>query len=393
MRWRLLGAALLVLVGVAAIVVVLVRPGAASTGDAQYLTARVTRSTVTSDIAANGTLAPAQRWGLDFGQAATLLGSGSAAASGTGSGSAGTTWPVTAVNVEPGSTVKKGDVLATADTAALDSQISQATYDLATAQIQLDQAQASLDSAVGDQQVWQAKTAYYNARNAVTRAVQARDALETQKTLASLKAPGDGIVEAVNVTTGQNAPSGDAIVLDTGGLQAVIGVTETDLPNVKVGQAATIAIAAINGTAQGTVTAISPTAAGGNASVVTYDVTVSLASAPDTARSGMSVSVSITLAQVQNAVAVPAIALLGQSGSYSVRVMDAAGAVNDVPVQVGLVTTDLAEVKSGLTVGQQVVVGVSTARSGSTTTTTTGGFGGFGGGGLRTVTGGGAFGR
>jgi hypothetical protein len=55
-----------------------------------------------------------------------------------------------------------------------------------------------------------------------------------------------------------------------------------------------------------------------------------------------------------------------------------------VAVHVGLVTTSLAEITSGLSAGDRVETGTSTARSGTTTTTTTGGFGGgFGGGGGR----------
>ncbi len=396
MRWKLVGAGLFVLVGVAAVVVVLVRPGAASTGNNQYLTAQVTRATVTSDIAANGTLAPVTRYGLDFGQAATVLGpSSSTGSSGSGSGSSSTSWPVTKVSVTPGDAVKKGDILATADVSAITSQITQATNNLAAAQAQLDQAAATLNAATTDQAIWQARSQYYNAKNAVATATQTRADLESQKAHATITAPADGIVEAVNVIAGTMAPSGDAILLDAGGLQAVISVTETDLPNVKLGQAATIAITAINSTANGTVTAISPTAAGGNSSVVTYAVTVGLTAAPSTARSGMSVSVSITIAQATDAIAVPSIALLGQAGSYSVRVMDATGSVSDVPVQVGLITSTLTEVTSGVAVGDRVVVGVSNASTGSTTTTGNG-FGGLGGGlgGLRGVTGGGgAFGR
>ena len=399
MRWKLVGAGLFVLVGVAAIVVVLVRPGAAATGNNQYLTAQVTRATVTSDVAANGTLAPVTRYGLTFGQSASILGasSSSTSAASSASGSSSTTWPVKTVAVAPGDAVKKGATLATADVAAIDAQIAQAANNLASATAQLDQAASTLDAATTDQAIWQARTQFYNAKNAVASATQTRADLESAKALATITAPADGIVEAVNVIAGADAPSGDAIVLDAGGLQAVISVTETDLPNVKLGQAATIAINAVDSTASGTVTAISPTAAGGNSSVVTYAVTVGLTSAPAAARSGMSVSVSITIAQATDAIAVPSIALLGQAGSYSVRVMDASGSITDVPVQVGLITSSLTEVTSGVSVGDRVVVGVANASTGSTTTTTgNGGFGGLGGGlgGLRGVTGGGgAFGR
>ena len=57
--------------------------------------------------------------------------------------------------------------------------------------------------------------------------------------------------------------------------------------------------------------------------------------------------------------------------------MAANGSVSTEAVEVGLVTSTLAQITSGLTEGQRVVIGVSTART--STTTTTGGFGGLGG--------------
>jgi len=90
---------------------------------------------------------------------------------------------------------------------------------------------------------------------------------------------------------------------------------------------------------------------------------------------------------------VPAIALIGTSGNYSVRVMAANGSVSVVPVQVGLVTTSLAEVKSGVSAGDTIVTGTATSLN-STTTSGTGAFpgaglggGGLGGGGFRGGTG------
>ena len=61
MRLRLLGAVLLLVVGIGAVLFVIVRPGAASGTDAQYLTAQVTREDVTDDVAANGSLVPVSR--------------------------------------------------------------------------------------------------------------------------------------------------------------------------------------------------------------------------------------------------------------------------------------------------------------------------------------------
>ena len=83
-----------------------------------------------------------------------------------------------------------------------------------------------------------------------------------------------------------------------------------------------------------------------------------------------------------NVIAVPTIALVGSNGSYEVRVLDANGQVQLRPVTVGLTTSTLAEIKSGLSEGDQVVTGTATARQ-NTTTTGGGGIGAFpvGGGG------------
>jgi multidrug efflux pump subunit AcrA (membrane-fusion protein) len=91
----------------------------------------------------------------------------------------------------------------------------------------------------------------------------------------------------------------------------------------------------------------------------------------------MSANVSITTASAPNVVAIPAIALLGTTGNYSVRTVTDGQEIQTVPVEVGLVTSTLAEITSGIDAGTAVVVGTSSTRTGSSTTT-----GGFGGGGF-----------
>jgi hypothetical protein len=66
--------------------------------------------------------------------------------------------------------------------------------------------------------------------------------------------------------------------------------------------------------------------------------------------------------------------------------MNADGSVATVPVQVGLVTTSMAQVTSGLSAGESVVTGTVAARTGTSNSTTSGinvnsltGGGGFGG--------------
>ena len=133
-------------------------------------------------------------------------------------------------------------------------------------------------------------------------------------------------------------------------------------------------VSAVGSTFDGTVSQITPTATStsGGSSVVTYAVRITLTNAPAAVLAGMTASLAVTTAQVANVIAVPAIALVGSAGFYGVRVIAADGTSQVVPVDVGLVTTSLAEIKTGLTEGETVSIGTVSAR---TTNTTTGGGG------------------
>jgi macrolide-specific efflux system membrane fusion protein len=213
-----------------------------------------------------------------------------------------------------------------------------------------------------------------SATAAVTTAQAALDAT-------TILAPLDGTIETVNIVPGAVAPSGYAIVMQTGPFEVTAAFTESDLSSIAVGQPATVTITALDQTASGKVTSIataaSSTSGGG---VVTFAVTVALDSAPDGARVGMSSDVAITTASATGVVAVPAIALNGRNGTYVVRVVDGTGAETPRSVEVGLVTSSLAEIKSGLAAGERVVIG-STSSS-ATTTSPRGLGGGFPGGGV-----------
>ena len=171
-------------------------------------------------------------------------------------------------------------------------------------------------------------------------------------------------------------------------MQVTASFAESDIGKLKVGQATAVTVTATGATPiDGTVSQITPTAstASGGSSVVTYAVRITLTGAPATVLSGMTASIAVTTAQAANVIAVPAIALVGSAGNYGVRVIAADGTSQVISVDVGLVTTSLAEIKAGLTEGETVSIGTVSAR---TTTTTSGG-----GVGVPGVPGGGGFGR
>jgi RND family efflux transporter MFP subunit len=111
----------------------------ASTGSAgQYLTAAATLTNVVRQAVATGSVAAASTFGLAFGSppeidSATTSSSGGSGASTT----SGSTWTVKTVNATVGAVVKAGDILATADTSGLASQLATAQANLASAQAKL----------------------------------------------------------------------------------------------------------------------------------------------------------------------------------------------------------------------------------------------------------------
>jgi macrolide-specific efflux system membrane fusion protein len=374
MKLKIFAIVALAAVGVGAAFVAVGGLPASAASKTQYLTGAAATGDVADDVAATGTVATSASYGLAFGTPAHLASADAAAGS--------TTWTVSDLKAAVGDTVKKGAVLAIADTADLKRQLAAANTAVDTAKIQLRLAKASLtdaNTAAVTAQIRQAKVGVNNATSQLADATKTRDDVKTQIRLATLTAPIDGIVTAVNVVKGLEAPSSDAIVVDATTFQVTADAVESDLAAMKVGQTATVTIGAVDGQVTGKVTAIAPTAAGNTTgSVVSYAVTVSLDNVPATVRAGMTADVTITIDSATNVLTVPASALRGTAGSYSVLTLGADGTPVAQPVEVGLVTNTTAEIKSGLTEGQEVVTGVNTPQTG----TATNGNGGFGGGGF-----------
>jgi macrolide-specific efflux system membrane fusion protein len=375
MKLKVVALVALVAVGVGAVAVASGVVGASAAASTEFLTANATVGDVTDDVAATGTLAATESYGLLFGADPYLVDGSDSAPSSEGS------WPVTAVDVGIGDTVAKGDVLATADTADLRRQLTTATADLRSANINLAIAQESLATAQDNDNTdaeRQAQLGLYSAKNAVSQASEARGAIQARIKAATLKAPIAGIVTEVNVRAGFDAPAGPAIVVASATYQVTTDVVESDLADLKVGQTASVTIGALDTEVKGTVSAISPVAGDSSSGVVAYPVTVTLTGAPPEARAGMSADVTITVASATGVLTVPSAALQGTDGDYAVMTLGADGTPQRTPVDVGLVTSTAAEIKSGIAEGTAVVTGtasdlIGTANQGN------GGFGDPGG--------------
>ena len=139
MKLKILAIVVLAAVGVGAAFVAVGGLPASAADTSEYLTGAATTGDVADEVAATGTVATSASYGLAFGAPAHLAGDDAAAGA--------TTWPVTDVKVAVGDTVKKGDVLATADTTDLKRQLAAANTAVDTARIQLRMANASLSDA------------------------------------------------------------------------------------------------------------------------------------------------------------------------------------------------------------------------------------------------------
>jgi membrane fusion protein, macrolide-specific efflux system len=377
-----LAAIALILVGVAAVALAVVGPTFGASSSSKYLTTTVSTGTVSAQSVATGTVAASTVYGFKFGSTpdivtsvATTSGSGGATSGTSSSSQTGSSliWPVQNVAVKVGERVPAGTVLATADPTAAQLQLTSAQATLSSAKAKLINDAEQADAVIlADQAQVATSQATVNADQAIADA-------------ATLVAPADGLIIAVNILPNVNAPSGEAIEEAVGPMVATAGFAESDISKLQIGQPASVAINGSSATpVAGTLTQIVPVAStsGGSGSVATFAVTITLTSPPDTVLAGMSATVTVTTASVDNVLRVPATALQGSAGSgYTVLVMNADGGTSTRSVTVGLVTTSWAQIDGGLSAGETVVTGTTAARTGTTT--------GNGGVNVNTLTGGG----
>jgi multidrug efflux pump subunit AcrA (membrane-fusion protein) len=215
---------------------------------------------------------------------------------------------------------------------------------------------------------------------------------------ATLRAPSGGVVDAVNVTNGEQIASGGtggasagasgaathAIVIITPGVFEVTGSVSDALVNeIAIGQTAEVVAAGSSNAVSGKVTQVAEQATV-TSGVATFPVTVVLSGASPSLRPGMSASVSVVINQVVQVITVPTSAVHTTAAGSTVTLF-VNGKPLPVSVTVGAADATRTQILSGVKVGDEVVI----ATISSTIPTTTGGVGrgltgggGFGGGGF-----------
>ena len=235
---------------------------------------------------------------------------------------------------------------------------AQATYD--KAQVALEQAQKNLETNL---QIAQASLD--NAQIAV-------DTAKTNLENVSLVAPIDGIVSAVNFKKGDFAAgeSTAVTIVNPDRLQIKVSIAEVDMPKIKVGNTAQVALDALTGKTYAA-KAISVSPVGSVTSgVVNFSVTFEVTNPDSAIKPGMTANLTIIVDQRDNALLVP-VRAISTKGTQKVVSVQQNGQTTQKVVTVGLSNDSLVEITSGLQEGEIVIVNSST----KTTTTSSGGMG------------------
>ncbi|MCG6989019.1 MAG: efflux RND transporter periplasmic adaptor subunit [Gemmatimonadetes bacterium] len=321
--------------------------------------------------------------------------------------------------VKEGQDVKEGQVLLRLDPAQYqagvsraEAALSQSMADSARQRANLIQAQRNLDRflalrsrdslLVSAQQVDDARTTLQvsqaqlkSAEFGVSQARASLDQAEDQLSKTIIRAPMDGKITRLNVDQGEtviigtmnNAGSLILTISDLSVIEVVLQVDETDVPQIALGDSATVRIDAFpNRTFSGRVTEIGNSAikppsqqTTGQQAAIDFEVILTLDPTEAPLRPDLSATADIVTARRTDALAVPIIALTvrdqaadssradsleenpvpGETAKQEVEgvyvVKD--GKVKFTPVKVGIAGQEYFEILSGLSVGDTVVAG------------------------------------
>ncbi|MBI2864981.1 MAG: efflux RND transporter periplasmic adaptor subunit [Chloroflexi bacterium] len=224
------------------------------------------------------------------------------------------------------------------------------------------QGAAEIDIAIAQEQVKQSQASL----------AQAQLNLDNAK----LKAPFDGMVLSLGGNPGEQVGSGAALVVlvDPASVRIDASVDEMDVPKILSGQSVAYTLDALpNARLTGKVATVAPSATI-QQGVSTYPVSLSLdPSSVSALKGGMSVGVSVVVEQKNNVLVVPNRAVRTTGRNRWVEVL-VDGKPEQRQVRVGMSNDQSTEIAGGLEEGELVVIPTTT-----TSQPRVGGMGGFGG--------------
>ena len=295
------------------------------------------------------------------------------------------------LKVQLGQTVRKGDLLAIIDARTQKNTLQTAQAQLTSNQANLEKAQLDFTrqqtmfaaGASSKENLDAAKATLAAARASVNQSKISVDNAKLTLGYTQVLAPIDGVVVSLAVEEGQtvNANQSTPTLLTIAQLDKVTiraEISEGDVTKVKVGMPAYFTI--LGDTEQRyetTLRAIDPgpttltdnnSTASSSASAIYYYGMLDVPNDDGKLRIAMTTQVSIIANAAKNALTIPSTALgkKNNEGKYLVKVLGKDNKTEERWVEVGLNNNINAEVKSGLSEGEQVVVSQSSSSSGNT---------------------------
>ena len=173
--------------------------------------------------------------------------------------------------------------------------------------------------------------------------------------MAVVKAPMNGTVMNLPVKKGDRVVEGESIgsIADLGSFIVELMVDEIDVNSVAAGQNVIISSDAFNDELEGVVTFVAP---GGTlvGNIIKYKTQIDIVDDKGLLRPGMFVNAEIITNRLEDALAIPSLAILGDEEKFVYVVED--GVARKRPVEVGMRTLNKVEVL-GVDEGEKVIIG------------------------------------
>ena len=229
--------------------------------------------------------------------------------------------------------------------------LDQASVALAQARSQYNIAKKHLDSLndIGKQQ------ALKSAGGQLSSAKGKLMAAEALLSYSEIRSPIEGYITDRPLYPGEMASTTTPLltVMDISQVQAKAHVPQSDAILLHKGDKASITVAGLDKQISGTVALVSPAL---DPNSTTVEIWVQAANPAQQLRPGMTAQLSIVAKTVEDAVVVPASALLNAAeGSAQVMVIDSQGTAQTRPVKTGIQNAQEVQITAGLSAGEQVI--------------------------------------
>jgi HlyD family secretion protein len=230
--------------------------------------------------------------------------------------------------------------------------------DLDTAQAALVQAQAAYDSAAKHLESMKnvnREAELKTAQGQLTSAEGKYNNAAAQVAYSEIRSPINGVVTDRPLYSGETPAAGAPLltVMDTSSLIAKAHIAQSLAQQMKIGDAATLSVPGIDEPVSAKVSLISPALDPGS---TTIEIWLKADNKKGALKVGTPAKVSITGRTIENALKVPASAILtAQDGTKSVMVIGADGAAHKKSVQTGIQDGEDVQITKGLTISDMAI--------------------------------------